>query len=828
MALSYVSLFSGAGVGCYGFKQENFTCIATSEIIEQRLAIQRYNDVCKSSDNYIHGDLSTLETQQHLLTSIKNSQIADVDVVIATPPCQGMSVANHKKNNELKRNSLVTTSIDLILQIKPKFFIFENVRSFLTTICTDLDGQLISIKDAINKNLSPHYNVSFHYLNFKNYSVPSSRTRTLVIGVRKDLRNISPTDLLPEEQSPILLSDTIGHLHPLKTMGEISKSDIYHNFRPYPEHMLNWIKDLKQGESAFDNSNPKNIPHRIIDNKIILNKNKNGDKYTRCLYNKVGPCIHTRNDQLASQATIHPIDNRVFSIRELMLMMTIPDDFKWSDVNLKKLNQMTLDDKQKYLKTYELNIRRCIGESVPTIIFKNIANSIKKYLIYTPLTTKSVINLFETHKLDNLTNLRKFIKNSNLDFYDLIKLIEYRNRTNISKIGTHYTSKDIAYAIVKDIPDFTKKSLNIIEPAVGSGSFLPVIFEKFKKIPEVNLDLVDIDKEILELLKLLLKKLEIPPNFNINFINADFLSLEIDKKYDIAITNPPFKKLINEKNKLAIYKFGKINTKTNNLASFFTEKISSISSYTAIILPKSIISSPEFNDTRKMLENYNINKIIDFGEFAFDVLIETIGLNFNNLKSKIYNSDKILVESYILNSYIKKDKSNVIIDKFPYWLLYQDVLFNNTLKKLELGFFKSFRDRQITKKHHKLNGQYKILRSKNLTRDGIVVSVDGYDSYTDNPDEFTISKYLDHSNILIVPNLSYYPRAAKLPSHCIVDGSLALLIPKNGKVVSQKQIDFFKTEEFYHFYKVARNYGTRSLNIDNNSVYFWGLLKSQP
>ena len=39
--LGYVSLFSSAGVGCYGFKQHNFECVATTEIIDRRLNIQK-------------------------------------------------------------------------------------------------------------------------------------------------------------------------------------------------------------------------------------------------------------------------------------------------------------------------------------------------------------------------------------------------------------------------------------------------------------------------------------------------------------------------------------------------------------------------------------------------------------------------------------------------------------------------------------------------------------------------------------------------------------------------------------------------------------------
>jgi DNA (cytosine-5)-methyltransferase 1 len=53
-----------------------------------------------------------------------------------------------------------------------------------------------------------------------------------------------------------------------------------------------------------------------------------GDKYKRQRWDKVAPCIHTANDCLASQNTIHPFDDRVFSIAELMEIMAIPKEFK--------------------------------------------------------------------------------------------------------------------------------------------------------------------------------------------------------------------------------------------------------------------------------------------------------------------------------------------------------------------------------------------------------------------------------------------------------------------------------------------------------------------
>jgi DNA (cytosine-5)-methyltransferase 1 len=43
---TYVSLFSSAGVGCYGFKEESFYCMATVELLERRLKIQEHNNKC--------------------------------------------------------------------------------------------------------------------------------------------------------------------------------------------------------------------------------------------------------------------------------------------------------------------------------------------------------------------------------------------------------------------------------------------------------------------------------------------------------------------------------------------------------------------------------------------------------------------------------------------------------------------------------------------------------------------------------------------------------------------------------------------------------------
>lgn len=379
--LTYISLFSSAGVGCYGFKMEKFYCVATNELLQRRLDVQRANNKCKYESGYIQGDILLEETKQKILSQVElwktKEKMDELTVLIATPPCQGMSVANHKKGDESKRNSLVVASLELIKQIKPRFFVLENVKAFLTTICTDLDGKDKKIKEAINTNLSALYDIEFKVLNFKNYGSNSSRTRTLVIGVRKDL-GIAPETLYPVYRKEKTLREIIGDLPNLKVMGEIYSEDIFHYFRKYAPEMRHWIELLEEGQSAFDNTDKSRLPHYYRNGEIIYTKNGNSDKYTRQYWDKVAPCVHTRNDILASQATVHPVDDRVFSIREIMRMMSIPKTFKWTNHTLEELNALSLENKEKYLSQNDINIRQSLGEAVPTEIFRQIAKNISK------------------------------------------------------------------------------------------------------------------------------------------------------------------------------------------------------------------------------------------------------------------------------------------------------------------------------------------------------------------------------------------------------------------------------------------------------------------
>lgn len=375
---TYISLFSSAGVGCYGFKLNGFECIATNELLDVRLNVQKANHKCKYDTGYIRGDITSVDIHNKLFQEIEmwkeKEGLIQVDVVFATPPCQGMSTANYKKaEDEQIRNSLVVQAIKLISQIQPKIFIFENVRAFMKTICTDTDGEDKPISESIYSNLSDRYNITYRVINFKDYGVPSSRPRTIVIGTSKDYPNISPLSLFPSRHNEIKLREAIGDL-PSLDYGQKDKKDFLHFARPFPIEQLDWIRNIKEGQSAFDQ--PLDFQPGHFDehgNKVVNKGAYMGNKYRRLTWDKVCSCIHTRNDVLSSQDTIHPSDNRVLSIRELMRVMTIPETFHWTDYD----ESVTLGTVDDYLRVNELNIRRCIGEAVPTQIMKSVSSKIK-------------------------------------------------------------------------------------------------------------------------------------------------------------------------------------------------------------------------------------------------------------------------------------------------------------------------------------------------------------------------------------------------------------------------------------------------------------------
>lgn len=818
-----MSLFSCAGVGCYGFKQEGYHCIATNELVQRRLNVQKFNSKCDYDSGYISGDITSIETKEKIYAEIdKWSELGNdrVDVVVATPPCQGISVINHKKNeHDLKRNSLVVESIEIIQTIRPRIFIFENVQAFQKTVCTTKSGENITIGDYIRDALGGEYLITGRILNFMNYGSNSSRTRTLVIGVDKEYKNLfTPYELFPSYRTERTLREVIGNgrFKPLE-WGEICQTDFYHAFRTYDLKMRPWIHDLKEGESAFNNKDPQKRPHRIVNGQMIENTQKNRDKYTRQRWDRFIQCVHTRNDLLAAQNTIHPDEDRVFSIRELMEMMSIPYEFRWVDYSIEKLNSLSDEQKHKLYKENEVNIRQCLGEAVPTEVMRQIAQRIREELQAKRTPPTELARIISSYSLSDEESISCFVRENPLDLSvsDLQRIAELCNARR-EENAAYYTNKFIINEVMNQLPDFTKNEVRILEPSVGAGAFIPFVFKKYDGVEHVTLDLVDIDANSISILKAILSKIKIPENFTINVYTEDFLNFKIKGRYDLVVGNPPYSKTKSASKK-----------KTINLADAFLNKSIAISDWTALVLNKTILSSSEFDDTRDALRNLKISSISDFGRYGFTGLsIETICMvlqsqqkpqltNIYNLK---YNFRLTQSQSYITDS------------RYPYFLIYRNREFDDVSKKMAFNIFSVVRDRQITKKNttnEKKEGYIRVIKARNIQDDGSILDIDGYDTYISPTicQKLSIAGYIGNTSVYLTPNMTYNPRVISNIPDAVPDGSVAVLIPKKPIRLTRRQLDFFSSKEYRSFYLIARNLSTQSINVDSKSVFFYGALK---
>ena len=801
---TYISLFSSAGVGCYGFKKEDFECIATCELLAPRMDVQIANKKCKYDSGYIVGDLTSEEIKQRLYGEVTKWQdkenISSVDVIVATPPCQGMSTANYKKGDESKRNSLVVEAISIIKNINPRVFVFENVKAFLKTACTDIDGNIVPIEESIRRNLGGKYHIYARVINFKEYGVPSSRPRTIVIGTRKDCIHISPLNIFPLQQKTITVRQAIGDLQPLQ-YGEMS-DDVYHFFREYPQYMEEWISHIAEGESAFNNEDEYK-PYKIVDGKKVVLKGAHlGNKFRRLFWDKPGACIATRNDQLASQDTIHPTDNRVLSIRELMRLMTIPDDFKWTFQDISKLT--TVESKKAFLKENELNIRRCIGEAVPTHIMQTIAHNAREMLE------------FQRYVEDYYASSGMLRNTKSDSFY--IQAFNYEMAIeNAKETGAFYTPQTVVYEAISTV-DLSKKSeIKILEPSVGMGAFLPQLFRICDVCDKVTIDLCDIDEETIKHLKDNIANIKFNKDkIKLCFIIDDFLTTQkIASKYDLIVSNPPFAKCkaVDSSIYREIYDVGK----SNNMFSFFIDRYKDLSDEIVVILPKSFVMASEYNVVRKKYEDFGIHHIVDFGVKYFKaVFVEILAIHFDKAYCGTLKVENKL-EDLILNQphgYIFHDKC---------WLLYRNEWFDQYFSTLILDVFDVFRDRQITNSQVSESGDIWVLRSKNILDNGEIIHKQGYDKYiqTEQLERFNVSQYLN-SNAIIMPSFTYITRAARLPDGCVVNGSIAILIPKKDNDLDV-DLSLYATEDFRRYYEIVKNKAKFTLNMDSNSIYYIGV-----
>ncbi len=371
--LNGLSLFANVGVAETYLKDTGIDIKVANEIEPRRAEFYKH---LYPDTNMIIGDVTDKEISHKI---IEESKKCNVDFVIATPPCQGMSLAG-KMDKFDKRNQLISYAIEIIKEIKPKYILLENVPQLLRTKI-EIDNVIISIPEYIHRELDELYNfANQNIVSAMDYEVPQMRKRNIYLLSRKDMQYIWQ---MPAKKKLITLKEAI---YTLPSVDPFLKEGLDETLKLFPDYLIK--KDIAEKVSKFHRP-PIHAKKHVIammhtpsgctafDNEIFYPKKDDGTKvnghyntYRRYDWNKPARTITQNNGVISSLCCVHPgkpyeqdgmtlySDPRCLTLYELFIVFSLPKDWNVPD---------WADDRF---------IRQVIGEGIPPMLIKNLVQEL--------------------------------------------------------------------------------------------------------------------------------------------------------------------------------------------------------------------------------------------------------------------------------------------------------------------------------------------------------------------------------------------------------------------------------------------------------------------
>ena len=347
--INILSLFSGAGGLDLGtelsainnfFGKREFEESYRNKDIFHKYANEIIN-VVYSNDNFRAANLSYKNNLiangvQDTRDVRKVTHFPKSDLMLGGFPCPGFSAAGPRLLDD-PRNFLYIHYIRALMDSEPLVFIAENVKGLMTMA----HGQVL--KQIKEDFAAAGYFVTAQLLNAKNYSVPQSRERVFIIGVRNDLHKEYqyeyPLPITGTLQAPLVtLKEAIGDLP--KNPKDVFDSD-YSSIYMSRNRKKSW-NDVSFTIQASGRQAPQ--------------------------YPGGEPMKKVSKDKCVFQGNL----NRRLSVRECARIQTFPDWFVFSDGNkgnVKENNKLNEQYKQ-------------IGNAVPVLLAKSVTSPVLKYLIH--------------------------------------------------------------------------------------------------------------------------------------------------------------------------------------------------------------------------------------------------------------------------------------------------------------------------------------------------------------------------------------------------------------------------------------------------------------
>lgn len=338
-----IDLFSGVGGFSLGFEMAGYESVFAIDFWKDAVATYNHNREAPIAEVMNIHDLTT----ERINKIMKEHKI---EGIIGGPPCQGFSTVGTRDIND-ERNHLYLEYCRVVKEVRPKFFVIENVKGLLT-----LNKGMFK-NDIMDRFSELGYIVSEPQLmDAANYGVPQHRQRVFFVGVLE-----GHFEFPEPKKEKISTKEALSDLPSLDNM--IDEKDVYEY---QTEPLTLYQAFMRSKAELLYNHNRTNHTQQTID---IISMVKDGgsikdlppEYWNVRKYNKA---FQRMNSEKPSHTVdtghrnyFHYKENRVPSVRECARLQSFPDDFVFIGTKSSQYKQ--------------------VGNAVPPLLGYEIANQLK-------------------------------------------------------------------------------------------------------------------------------------------------------------------------------------------------------------------------------------------------------------------------------------------------------------------------------------------------------------------------------------------------------------------------------------------------------------------
>lgn len=414
----FVDLFAGCGGLSLGLEEAGFLPALVNELNKDAMETYLINRDCdypllraKYNTADVWDMVDNPEKLNQLVAEMKqdygfDAYAGDLDLLVGGPPCQGYSGIGHRRHysvekKEIPSNHLFEAMVELIKRLKPKVFLFENVKGILSGRWTSAGekGEIWEDVHTAFENI-PGYSVRWKLVHAKDYGAPQNRPRVLLVGLRNDVFPQYNNSSLPEDavQAGFLPAPTKDYPDLVDLLGDLDNqsfeyaSEDTHYVQPAATPIQRKLRTRPDGTlmkkgSELTEQEYSNHSERIIEKFKCMHENggeipeqfrtkKFAQRLLPPRWDEKGPTITAC---CLADDYVHYSEPRVLTVREWARLQMFPDWYQFAGKRttggLRRAGNPREGAFERELPKYTQ-----IGNAVPVVLAENVGKHFMKLL----------------------------------------------------------------------------------------------------------------------------------------------------------------------------------------------------------------------------------------------------------------------------------------------------------------------------------------------------------------------------------------------------------------------------------------------------------------